>query len=57
MNPEHGILRLPGKTRFPTPCLDGNMLYLHHYFHTSHSELMRAIRCGAQQLAAADPAG
>ena len=39
-DPEHGIFRLPGKTRFPIPCLNGNMIYLHHYFETSHSETL-----------------
>jgi hypothetical protein len=37
-DPEHGIFRLPGMSHFPIPCLNGNMLYLHHYFETSHSE-------------------
>jgi hypothetical protein len=36
-DPEHGIFGLPGKVRFPIPCLNGNMLYLHHYFETSDS--------------------
>ena len=36
-DPEHGIFRLPGMSHFPIPCLNGNMLYLHHYFETSHS--------------------
>ncbi len=35
---EHGIFRLPDMCRFPIPCLNGNMIYLHHYFETSHSE-------------------
>jgi len=39
-DPEHGIFRLPEKTRFPIPCLNGNMIYLHHYFETSHSETL-----------------
>jgi hypothetical protein len=39
-NPEHGTFRLPGMTRFPIPCLNGNMLYLHHYFETSGSETL-----------------
>ncbi len=34
-DPEHGIFRLPDKSRFPIPCLNGNMIYLHHYFETS----------------------
>lgn len=36
-DPEHGIFSLPGKSHFPIPCLNGNMLYLHHYFQTSTS--------------------
>lgn len=35
--PENGIFRLPGMSHFPIPCLNGNMIYLHHYFATSHS--------------------
>jgi hypothetical protein len=31
-DPEHGIFSLPGMSHFPIPCLNGNMLYLHHYF-------------------------
>jgi len=37
---EHGIFRLPDMCRFPIPCLNGNMIYLHHYFETSHSETL-----------------
>jgi len=37
-DPEHGIFRLPGMSHFPIPCLNGNMLYLHHYFGTPHSK-------------------
>lgn len=37
---EHGIFRLPGMSHFPIPCLNGNMIYLHHYFETSHSETL-----------------
>jgi hypothetical protein len=29
---------LPGESHFPIPCLNGNMLYLHHYFGTPPSE-------------------
>lgn len=36
-DPEHGIFRLPGMSHFPIPCLNGNMIYLHQYFETSHS--------------------
>lgn len=25
--PEHGICRLPGMSHFPSPCLNGNMIY------------------------------
>jgi hypothetical protein len=39
-DPEHGIFRLPGMSHFPIPCLNGNMLYLHHYFGTSYSETL-----------------
>ena len=39
-DPEHGIFRLPGMSHFPIPCLNGNMLYLHHYFGTSGSEAL-----------------
>ena len=39
-DPEHGIFKLPDKTRFPIPCLNGNMIYLHHFFGTSHSETL-----------------
>ena len=43
-DPEHGIFRLPGMSHFPIPCLNGNMIYLHHYFGTSHSATLdRAI--------------
>jgi len=33
--PEHGVFRIPSMTHFPIPCLNGNMIYLHHYFGTS----------------------
>ena len=39
-DPDHGIFRLPDMCRFPIPCLNGNMIYLHHYFKTSHSEIL-----------------
>ena len=29
---------MPGKIRFPIPCLNGNMIYLHQYFETAHSD-------------------
>jgi hypothetical protein len=37
-DPEHGVFRLPSMSHFPIPCLNGNMIYLHHYFKTSHPE-------------------
>lgn len=37
-DPEHGIFRLPNESHFPIPCLNGNMIYLHHYFGTSQSK-------------------
>jgi len=33
---ENGIFGFPGKSHFPIPCLNGNMIYLYHYFETSH---------------------
>ena len=39
-DPEHGVFRLPGMSHFPIPCLNGNMIYLHHYFGTSNSEAL-----------------
>jgi hypothetical protein len=39
-DPEHGVFRLPGMNHFPIPCLNGNMLYLHHYFESAHSEII-----------------
>lgn len=39
-DPKHRVFRLPNKIRFPIPCLNGNMIYLHHYFETSHSETL-----------------
>jgi hypothetical protein len=38
-DPEHGIFRLPGMSHFPIPCLNGNMLYLHHYFGAPPAEV------------------
>ncbi|MEW5831089.1 MAG: hypothetical protein AB1846_19530 [Chloroflexota bacterium] len=37
-DPEHGIFRLPGMSHFPIPCLNGNLIYLHHYFGMPPSE-------------------
>jgi hypothetical protein len=42
-DPEHEIFRLPGMSHFPIPCLNGNMIYLHHYFETSQSETLNKI--------------
>lgn len=39
-DPEHGIFGFSDKSHFPIPCLNGNMIYLHHYFETSHSEAL-----------------
>ncbi|HET7087087.1 MAG TPA: hypothetical protein VFL17_00405 [Anaerolineae bacterium] len=39
-DPEHRIFRLLGMSHFPIPCLNGNMIYLHRYFETSHSETL-----------------
>ncbi|MBM3143951.1 MAG: hypothetical protein FJ010_03065 [Chloroflexi bacterium] len=38
--PEHGVFRLPGMSHFPIPCLNGNMIYLHHYFGASNSGVL-----------------
>jgi hypothetical protein len=32
-----------GKTHFPIPCLNGNMLYLHAYFHFEKKSIMEGI--------------
>jgi hypothetical protein len=37
-NPEDGIFGFPAKTRFPIPCLNGNLLYLLHYFEAAQPE-------------------
>jgi hypothetical protein len=39
-DPEYGIFRLPGMSHFPIPCLNGNMIHLHHYFKSSHPEIV-----------------
>jgi hypothetical protein len=31
-DPQYGIFRLAGMSHFPIPCLNGNMIYLQHYF-------------------------
>ncbi len=31
-SPAEGIFRLPNNSHFPIPCLNGNLLYLHHIF-------------------------
>lgn len=38
--PEHSIFRLPEMIRFPIPCLNGNMIYLHNYFRTTQSRML-----------------
>jgi len=42
---EHSIFGFPGKSHFPIPCLNGNMIYLHHYFKTSHLEVLDKAIC------------
>jgi hypothetical protein len=43
-DPENGIFGFPGRSHFPIPCLNGNIIYLHHYFGTSQPEIVdRAI--------------
>jgi len=37
-DPGHGIFGFPNKSHFPIPCLNGNMIYIHHYFRTSQSK-------------------
>ena len=37
---QHGIFRLPQESHFPIPCLNGNMLYLLHYFETARPEIV-----------------
>jgi hypothetical protein len=39
-DPEHGMFRLPNMCRFPIPCLNGNMIYIHQYFKTAHTETL-----------------
>jgi len=39
-DPLHGIFRLPSMTNFPIPCLNGNLIYLHHYFEINSRESM-----------------
>lgn len=42
--PEYGVFRLPGMSHFPIPCLNGNMIYLHHYFGSpQHEEVEKTI--------------
>jgi hypothetical protein len=36
-DPEHGIFGFPSKSHFPIPCLNGNMIFIQHYFESSHS--------------------
>lgn len=37
-DPRHGIFRLPDMGRFPIPCLNGNLIYLSHYFKAAPSK-------------------
>jgi hypothetical protein len=39
-DPENGIFGFPNRSYFPIPCLNGNMLYLHHYFEVPQSETL-----------------
>jgi hypothetical protein len=39
-DPVHGIFRLPNMVNFPIPCLNGNMIYLHHYFESFYQETL-----------------
>jgi hypothetical protein len=41
-DPEHGIFRLLGMSHFPIPCLNGNMLYIHHAFQTGDADKLQA---------------
>ena len=41
--PEHGVFRILGMSHFPIPCLNGNMIYLHHYFGTSQIGMINDI--------------
>jgi hypothetical protein len=38
VDPDNGIFGFPGKSHFPIPCLNGNLIYLHQYFEPSFSE-------------------
>lgn len=42
-DPEHGIYMLPNMSHFPIPCLNGNMLYLQHYFSVSYPQTIESI--------------
>ncbi len=39
-NPERGVFWLPGDSHFPIPCLNGNLIYLHHYFKLAPSDIL-----------------
>jgi hypothetical protein len=39
-DPEHGIFGFPGQSYFPIPCLNGYMIYLHHYFESAHPDTL-----------------
>ncbi|PKM65394.1 MAG: hypothetical protein CVU95_15800 [Firmicutes bacterium HGW-Firmicutes-2] len=42
LNQEHGIFTI-GKSHFPIPCLNGNMLYLHHYLQSDSDTMMNRV--------------
>ena len=42
-DPESGIYRLPNMSHFPIPCLNGNMLYLQHYFGMPYPKTLEKI--------------
>jgi len=39
-DPEHAIFGFRDRSHFPIPCLNGNMIYLHHYFEMPQAESM-----------------
>jgi hypothetical protein len=40
---EHGVFGFSDKSHFPIPCLNGNMIYLHHYFGMAHAEALDRV--------------
>jgi hypothetical protein len=42
-SPADGIFRLPTSGHFPIPCLNGNLLYLHHAFSRPPSERLERV--------------